>query len=192
MLSQPQPNFADNFGPFLSAGPSPELERAIEAAAIGRPVYHLGRAHGVVPALKWTAEWARHHSDPGALLHLPAAACLDGGAANNAAAELLHASPRALTQFRRLVATTATDIGGAGRRAIAVTLHGDEESVRQADRDREVGRELWIGLGAWPWWAIAAAYIDNDEPLAPGLKGGLPNKWWELPRVEQTLAAWLR
>jgi hypothetical protein len=58
---------------------------------------------------------------------------------------------------------------------------GDSSHIRRRVR---LGRALWVHLAAWPWWPI----VDSGQSVA----GGLPRKWWELPRVEQTLALWKR
>jgi len=44
------------------------------------------------------------------------------------------------------------------------------------------GRKLWVQLAAWPWWAV----VDACGSLA----GGMPARWWEMPRVVETYRTW--
>jgi hypothetical protein len=64
---------------------------------------------------------------------------------------------------------------------VPATCHqGDTRSTR---RRIARGRRLWVRLAAWPWWPV----VDAGGDVA----GGVPRRWWELPRVAETHRTWL-
>jgi hypothetical protein len=154
-----------------------------------RPV--LWAADGLpVPVLDWTAEWAFYDlHEPQQAGILPAvAAHLDGGRDGPSRVER---SARSRVQLRRLTLAAYRDIGNEQRAAIASQFGWPDDlgGLNAVRRDAAAGRALWTRLGAWPWWAIAAAWADGDA-LPPDLAGGLPGAWWRLPRVIATFDAW--
>lgn len=69
------------------------------------------------------------------------------------------------------------------RREAAFASEGTDDhqrfsSIRVVEDDLAIGRQLWTGLGAWPWRAI--------DPR----QGQFPDEWWTLLRVTETFAAW--
>jgi hypothetical protein len=110
-----------------------------------------------------------------------------------------------IAQLRRLTVAAVRDISGLTKGGaeewIAVEspisnrrrreLMAGARDSHLVDRDGEKvrcreGRKLWVELAAWPWWAI----VDELGPV--GLRGGMPDRWWKLPRVIETFDSWAR
>jgi hypothetical protein len=109
-----------------------------------------------------------------------------------------------LVQLKALASAALRDIAGLSEPAIAewidsrepvdaerrvLLLSGNEPDLHADDtssirRRIRTGRLLWVNLAAWPWWPIV---IGGDA-----VKGGLPKQWWEMKRVTETYATWLR
>ena len=148
------------------------------------PAFHLNGGERV-PMLTFTAEWVRYQSTPEALVRPETSLYIDTG--HNAAVEDLVRTPSAYKEVRRLTAAAALDLGRTGRDVICEGLGLSDD--RAVGRDVARGRRLWVTLGAWPWWAIAAAFADGED--GPwDFQQGMPDRWWELPRVVATFEAW--
>ena len=142
-----------------------------------------------VPVLDFTAERARYIAGPPDIIgiHPAVAAHLDG---ERSGAAQIAAKASAWTQLRRLSVAAHRDLGDNPPGEIAEHYgYESEDAGRAVRRDVGEGRALLVKLGAWPWWSIAAAWADGDA-LPADLRGGLPARWWELPRVEATFEAW--
>jgi hypothetical protein len=106
-----------------------------------------------------------------------------------------------LSELKALAAAALHDVAGRSQAAVQEWLSPEISNQRQcgimagvpADshqgdtrstrRRIERGRRLWVRLAAWPWWAV----VDAGEDVA----GGMPRRWWELPRVVDTHRVWL-
>jgi hypothetical protein len=107
-----------------------------------------------------------------------------------------------LTELKALAAAALIDVAGLSQAAIqewlrpetsnerrpgimaGVPAESHQGDTRSTGRRIERGRRLWIRLAAWPWWAV----VDAGEDVA----GGMPRRWWGLPRVIETHRTWLR
>lgn len=143
---------------------------------------------------------ADYRQAPESVLRQRVAAWVDQPIAQSSRAHTLDS--RDLAQLTRLGAAALKDIAGLSRaavcewigpptisnerrRAIMAGEPSDQHQggdLRATGRQIAEGRELWVRLAAWPWWSLA----DAGESVA----GGLPGKWWELPRVREVLGAW--
>lgn len=139
-----------------------------------------------VPVLPFTAEWQRFDRAPAGQGIRPAVARYL--AAERRGAEAVSRSAAAQAQLRHLSVAAFRDIGGWSEGEVAAAY---SKPARVARRDASIGRQLWVALGAWPWWPIAAGFADRGEG-APrwDFSRGLPIDWWRLPRVVAALAAW--
>lgn len=151
------------------------LEPAV--AARRRPTW-FARGRIYVPRLTFTHEQASLHNAQTALevgtllvLEAPGAQAALGAWQNE----------RVRAQLKQLAAAALTDVIGLpiyskkGDRSVAALLDWNERWTREAVT---TGRRLWPKLSAWPWWAL------NPQG------GSLPPKWWTIPRVIESLAAW--
>lgn len=165
--------------------PSSSLLEGIDHAGRRQPIYRI--ADGLrIPCLRWTAEAAHYAKSPESVgIRAEVAAHLDE---EKAGAARVEASKRSRLQLARLTAAAHRDIGGGDTAGIAEYLgySGDQSSrLRAVRRDAAGGRQLWVAVGAWPWWAVARATERHD------LAGGVPVDWWKLPEVNETLTVWL-
>lgn len=156
-----------------------------------------------VPALENSAEWTRHRMNPCAFLKPEVVKYIDTGHPI-VAEELLRArlgsktrEPHAFTQLRNLTAAVWLDVGAAAvddlrarLRPDLASIHDQRQGNKAVYRYAREGRTLWVKLGAWPWWAIAAAWADDGESPPPTNWERLPEEWWRLPRVLACFEAW--
>jgi hypothetical protein len=182
MLREIAPERKDTLTPQSCPPAGHELWALIERTARGgAPVFtvHDGLK---VPALKLSAEWHLYELHPeGQGIKAAVAEHLDGE--RNAAARV-SAGPQSAAQLRRLSMAAFMDLGGNKQEDV-----GDHYGASNARRDISIGRRLWVKIGAWPWWAIAAAHVDGHEEEWD-FGRGLPADWHALPRAVETFHRW--
>jgi hypothetical protein len=166
--------------------------RIERAAAAGAPAFTIDDGLKV-PALRFTAEWHRYDEAPTSQgIRLDVAALLDG---ERLGAERVTAKRTNRSQVRKLTAAAYRDLGANSLVDVGDHYHeGTIDRDRAARDDVSEGRKLWVAIGAWPWWAIKAAWADGqvgDEPRVWNFADGLPAEWWRLSRVQATYEAWL-
>jgi hypothetical protein len=151
-------NTVDRKSRFCVPPPGDGLVRFInEGREAGRPIWHAADDLAI-PALTWTSEFHKVRSGPPPSL-IPRTVLVAIRTGDNDAWALAIANERSVDVLRRLTAAAWRDVLGLSMGEVAELYPNAELEVdrkRSARRGANAGSDLWVRLGAWPWWGASS------------------------------------